>query len=171
MTGCIKIYNHRWCYNMIDADDDVARYVKTSHYHLNPSLGYVWARQCWDRGGWYNPPNKSYMQLSAEAVLCTSFRPWWYKLIMGETNFGASAWRRHGGTIVLAAKQRNPILGVKNKFLWKITTAIEFSAQKLTYMPIFMNFGQLSFFSYTWRHTGKVAGGTRRRSRTAPVTC
>ena len=23
---------------------------------VNPSLGYVWARQCWDRGGWYNPP-------------------------------------------------------------------------------------------------------------------
>ena len=97
-------------------------------------------------GGWYNPPKKSYMQLSAEAVLCTSFRPWWYKLITGETNFGACGWRRHGGSIVLAAKQRNPILGVKNKFLWKITTAIEIYAQKLTYMPIFMNFGQLSFF-------------------------
>ena len=134
----------------------------------NPLLGYVWARQCWDST---TPPKKSYMQLSAEAVLCTSFRPWWYKLITGETNFGACVWRRHGGSIVLAAKQRNPILGVKNKFLWKITTAIEFYAQKLTYLPIFMNFGQLSFFSYTWRHTGKVAGGTSRWSGTAPVTC
>ena len=79
-----------------------------------------------------------------EAVLCTSFRHWWYKLITGETNFGACVWRRHGGSIVLTAKQRNPILGVKNKFLWKITTVIEFYAQILTYMSIFMNFWQLS---------------------------
>ena len=49
-----------------------------------------------------------------------------------ETNFGACAWRHHDGTIVLAAKQRNPILGVQNNFLWKMTTAIEFYAQKLT---------------------------------------
>ena len=125
-------------------------------------------------GGVVQPPSpkKSYISFWA-LKLC--FAPvldlWEYKLITGETNFGACVWRRHGGSIVLAAKSRNPILGVKNKFFWKITTAIEFYAQKLTYMPIFMNFGQLSFFSYTWRHTGKVAGGTSRWSGTAPVTC
>ena len=61
-------------------------------------------------GGWYNPPKKSYMQLSAEAVLCTL-------MVQVDYIFGACVWRRHGGSIVLAAKQRNPILGVKNKFL------------------------------------------------------
>ena len=154
--------------------------IKIDHFHLIQRKRMSKLTLRWDTsgpgsvgigGGGTTPPKKSYMQLSAEAVLCTSFRPWWYKLITGETNFGACVWRRHGGSIVLAAKQRNPILGVKNKFLWKITTAIEFYAQKLTYMPIFMNFGQLSFFSYTWRHTGKVAGGTSRWSGTAPVTC
>jgi len=73
-------------------------------------------------------------------------------LITVETNFGARVWWRHGGAIVLAAKQRNPVFGVKNRFLRKINVTIEFYAQKLTYMQIFMNFGPLSFFSHTGRH-------------------
>ena len=120
---------------------------------FNPSLGYVWARQCWDRGG-YNPPLRNH--------ICS----WALKLCFAPVlDLDGTSWLQVKPTLAHACDGATAAL-----LFWRQNKEIQFWVSKISFYEKlslslnstpknwlfgnFMNFGQVSFFSYTgWSNT------------------